>query len=156
MVARLVRDQEVVGSSPVTSTTKKRKSYCSFAFLFLMKQFEPTTSFPVNLLYMVNMPWLTRSATCRTTPPRRLCSDCYSVAAARLLTSPVTSTKTERKQFCFRSVLHYSLSAEPTTSFPADLLFIMTLSKNSRKSQRAKRARFLGKGGAAENSNVLP
>ena len=34
MVARLVRDQEVVGSSPVTSTTKKRR-VLPFAFLFL-------------------------------------------------------------------------------------------------------------------------
>ncbi len=34
MVARLVRDQEVVGSSPVTSTTKKRR-VLPFAFSFL-------------------------------------------------------------------------------------------------------------------------
>ena len=41
MVARLVRDQEVVGSSPVTSTTKKRR-VLPFAFFFHGR--EPTTS----------------------------------------------------------------------------------------------------------------
>ena len=41
MVARLVRDQEVVGSSPVTSTTKRRK-YLPFVFL-LLRWIEPTT-----------------------------------------------------------------------------------------------------------------
>ena len=34
MVARLVRDQEVVGSSPVTSTTKKRKAKTFRFFVF--------------------------------------------------------------------------------------------------------------------------
>ena len=43
MVARLVRDQEVVGSSPVTSTTKRRKVN-PFAFLLNQAGFEPTTS----------------------------------------------------------------------------------------------------------------
>ena len=34
MVARLVRDQEVVGSSPVTSTTKKRRVFALRFFVF--------------------------------------------------------------------------------------------------------------------------
>ena len=42
MVARLVRDQEVVGSSPVTSTTKKRRVFCPSLFCFCGR--EPTTS----------------------------------------------------------------------------------------------------------------
>ena len=32
MVARLVRDQKVVGSSPVTSTTEIRKGFYTFPF----------------------------------------------------------------------------------------------------------------------------
>ena len=42
MVARLVRDQEVVGSSPVTSTTKKRRVFCPSLFCFCGR--EPATS----------------------------------------------------------------------------------------------------------------
>ena len=41
MVARLVRDQEVVGSSPVTSTTKGRKDFPFLPFVFVRYVLNP-------------------------------------------------------------------------------------------------------------------
>ena len=124
MVARLVRDQEVVGSSPVTSTTKKRR-VLPFAFFFHGR--EPTTS---SLLQGSRKSQRSeifgkrRSGARTRAPPCRGGAREQPTATTRVQV-PVTSTTKKRRVLPFAFFFH---GREPTTS---------SLSQGSRKSQRS-------------------
>ena len=100
MVARLVRDQEVVGSSPVTSTTKKRR-VLPFAFLFLRTRTHdlfPFTGLPEIAAKRDFREEEERSAHAGADPPGR-----REKAADRddEGSSPVTSTTKKRRVLPF-------------------------------------------------------